>query len=318
MDKLTSLRVFCRVLESNSFAQAARDLGLSAGMVSKHVARLEGELGTRLLNRTTRRVNATEAGRGYYRRAQQILRALDEAEEEISALGETPRGWLKVSMPLDFGLSYLAPLVADFLAAQPQMSLEAIYEDRTVDLVSEGFDLAVRVGSMPDSSLIGRKLAEDRDIVCASPDYLRLHGTPQHPGELREHAHLSYHYWPGNDSYTFHGPDGQISVYWRSRLRANNGSSLVAAAVRGLGIIALPTFIVGDALRRGELVQILPDYRMETISIYALYPHRTLVSAKLRAFVDFLAARLGGSDYSLRASAEATGGSTSGCGAAMP
>ncbi len=318
MDKLTSLRVFCRVLDSHSFAQAARDLGLSAGMVSKHVARLEGELGTRLLNRTTRRVSATEAGRGYYRRAQQILRALDEAEEEISALGGAPRGWLKVSMPLDFGLSYLAPLVADFLSAHPQMSLEAVYEDRTVDLVSEGFDLAVRVGAMPDSSLIGRKLAEDHDIVCAAPDYLRRHGTPQHPGELREHAHLSYHYWPGSDTYVFHGPQGQISVNWRSRLRANNGSSLVTAAVRGLGIIAQPTFIVGDALRRGELVQILPDYQMDAINIYALYPHRTLASTKLRAFVDFLAARLGGDDYSLRNADEAGDGSTSGAGSATP
>lgn len=316
MDKLTSLRVFCRVIETASFAQAGRELKISPAMISKHVARLEQDLNTRLLNRTTRRVSATEAGRSYYQRTQQILAALDEAEEEISTLSGRPSGSLKVSMPLDFGLSHLAPAVADFLVEFPEMSLEVQYDDRRVDMVSEGFDVVVRIGVMEDSSLIARKLAEDRDVICASPEYLRRHGTPSHPSELRHHAHLSYHYWPENDNYTFDGPDGPVTVHWGSRLRANNGSSLCTAAIRGLGVIAQPTFIVAEALRRGDLVHILPEYSVGPIGIYAVYPHRRLLSTKVRSFVDFLARRFADADYFSRDSQ--AGAAISGVGSPTP
>jgi DNA-binding transcriptional LysR family regulator len=293
MDRVTTLSVFAKVVESSSFAAAARHFGLSPAMVSKHILSLEERLGARLLNRTTRQVSPTEIGREFYERATRILADLDEAEQAASALQATPKGLLRLNGPLSFGIRHLSPAILDYLAACPDAEIDVTLSDRVVDLVEEGFDLAIRIGRLADSSLIARRIAPCRIVVCAAPAYLKKHGAPRRPADLAAHNCLGYSYAALRNEWRFTGPDGVESVRVAGRLNANNGDVLRLAALRGEGIVIQPTFLIGDDLASGELVPILPGFVPDELVIQAVYPHSRHLSVKVRSFIDFLVARFG-------------------------
>jgi DNA-binding transcriptional LysR family regulator len=293
MDRVTSLSVFVKVVEGSSFAAAARHFGLSPAMVSKHINTLEERLGARLLNRTTRQVSPTEIGREFYERATRILTDLDEAEQAASALQATPKGLLRLNGPLSFGIRHLAPAIVDYLAACPEAAIDVTLSDRVVDLVDEGFDLAIRIARLADSSLIARRIAPCRIVACAAPAYLKKHGAPRRPADLVAHNCLGYSYAALRNEWRFIGPDGAESVRVAGRLNANNGDVLRLAALRGEGIVLQPTFLIGDDLASGKLVSILPGFVPDELAIQAVYPHSRHLSVKVRSFVDFLVARFG-------------------------
>lgn len=293
MDRLTSLEVFNKVVESASFSEAARQLGLSRAMASKHVQSLENRLGIRLLNRTTRRLSLTEAGSDFYNRTAQIVADLEDAEAKAADLHLTPRGVLKVNAPLSFALSQLGPILPAFLADHPEVQINLTLNDRIVDLVDEGYDMAIRVGRLADSSLIARKLARCRMALCASPGYLKRHGTPKTPEDLSRHNCLGYTYSARPNQWEFDGPAGHVTVPIKGNLLANNGDILRDAAIADEGIVIQPTFIVGSDLCAGKLVPLLPDWRVPDIAVYAVYPENRHVAAKVRSFVDFLVKRFG-------------------------
>ncbi len=293
MDRVTSLSVFVKVVEGSSFAAAARHFGLSPAMVSKHIVSLEERLGARLLNRTTRQVSPTEIGREFYERSTRILADLDEAEQAASALQAMPKGLLRLNGPLSFGIRHLAPAIIDYLAACPEAAIDVTLSDRVVDLVDEGFDLAIRIARLADSSLIARRIAPCRIVACAAPAYLKKHGAPRRPADLTAHNCLGYSYAALRNEWRFTGPDGAESVRIAGRLNANNGDVLRLAALRGEGIVIQPTFLIGDDLASGELVSILPGFVPDELVIQAVYPHSRHLSVKVRSFIDFLVARFG-------------------------
>lgn len=294
MDRLSGMAVFVRVVEEESFSAAARVLGLSKSAVSKQVAALEDRLGARLLNRTTRRLSLTDAGVAFYDRAQRIVADAEEAEAAVSQLSATPRGVLRVNAPVSFGVQHLGPVLPEFMDAHPDLSVELTLNDRFVDLVEEGFDVAVRIGRLPDSSLIARRLAPLRRVVVASPAYVAAHGAPQQPEDLRDHACLLYAYLLRGDAWALRGPEGRaVEVRVDGRLRANNGDVLRAALLGGMGVAYMPSFLVGNDLAEGRLVRLLPEWQDDSAGIYAVHPHARLVPPKVRAFVDFLAERYG-------------------------
>lgn len=294
MDRLTALEVFVKVVESQSFAAAARELGLSPAMASKHIQALEERLGARLLNRTTRRLSLTEVGRGYYERSRQVLADLEDADRAASDLHRAPRGRLKVNAPFSFGIRQVGPAVAAYLATYPEVTIDLDLNDRYIDLLAEGVDLALRVGRLTDSSLIARRLAPIRLVAVAAPAYLERHGAPRTPQDLAAHNCLLYTYAATADEWRFVGPGGSDTVVRISgRLLANNGDVLLAAAVAGLGVALAPTFIAGEHVQAGRLATLLPGYATPEVALYAVYPPGRHLSAKLRSFVDFLAARFG-------------------------
>lgn len=293
MDRFIQLEAFTRIAETGSLTEAARRLGLSRSRLSRVLQELEARLGVRLVNRTTRRLSLTEPGQRLLPRCQRLLADLVEAEEEAVVAGGRPRGLLRVSAPVSFGTLHLAPLVPDYLAAFPEVELDLVLDDRFVDLIDEGFDLAVRIGRLADSGLVARRLAPCRMQVCAAPAYLARHGAPTSPAELARHACLGYSYWAGGGAWELIGPDGPVLVRFRPRLRANSGEALAAAAAAGQGIVAEPTFILAPWLASGALVPILPGWRVRELAVHAVFPEGRLVSAKVRRFVELLAARLG-------------------------
>lgn len=297
MDRLTGMEVFVRVVETGSFTRAAEQTGLSRAMVSKHVLELENRLGVRLLNRTTRKISLTEAGAGYYERSAQIVAEIAEAERAAAQLNLRPRGLLKVNAPMTFGTLHLAPAIPAFIEANPEVTVELTQNDRVVDLVEEGYDLAVRIGRLPDSSLVARRLAPCRMVVCAAPAYLERRGTPRTPDDLTRHDCLGYTYSPDRDLWRFTGPEGERLVRIAGPFRANNGDSLRAAALAGLGLILQPSFILGEDLKAGRLRAVLTDYAAPEIAVHAVYPHGRHVSAKVRQFIDFLVDRFGPEPY---------------------
>jgi len=287
MDVLTCMKTFVAVVESESFTAAAARLDASKAVVSKYVGMLEDHLGTRLLNRTTRRLSLTESGAVYYERCLQILADVDEAEQAAAQLTAVPRGTLKVAMPVSFGTIRIAPLLTEYLRRYPEVRLDIALADRRVDLIEEGFDLAIRVGSLAESGLIARRLAADRIVLCAAPSYIARCGAPSVPADLARHACLNYSYASGGDEWRFEGGAGAVRI--DGPMRANNGDMLRMAALDGAGMIWQPHFIVGEDLRHGRLVELLPDYPGPEIGIHALYPSRKHLSAKVRTFVDYLA-----------------------------
>lgn len=297
MDHLMSLRVFAKVVETQSFTEAARQLGLSRAMASKHIQALESGLSVRLLNRTTRKLSLTEAGSAFYTRTAPLLADLDDAEAEVADLHTTPRGLLKVNAPVSFAVLQLAPILPQFMADNPDMQIELTLNDRRVDLVDEGYDLALRIGDLEDSSLIARRIAPARLVACATPTYLKRHGTPAHPRDLADHRCLIYTLGRRPGRWAFNpaeGGDGApVSIDVDGPLRSNNGDILRQAALGDQAIAVLPTFIVGPDIMSGALVPILCDWRIPDFGVYAVYPQNRHVSAKLRRFIDFLVARLG-------------------------
>lgn len=293
LDRLTGLEVFTKVAATGSFSAAGRALGLSQTMVTKHIAALEAHLGVKLFHRTTRKLSITDAGRNYLESAERILADVEAADSAVAADRIEAKGLLRLSAPVSFGARQIAPLLPEFAQRFPRVSVELGLNDRLVDLAEEGWDLALRVGSLADSSLIARRIAPCRTVLCASPGYLKAHGTPRTVAELADHNCLGYTLsrLAGADRWTF-GARGDVSVNVAGNLRANNGDALLAAAVAGQGVIYQPTFVAADALRAGTLVAIALDHAaFEFAGIYAVYPPDRHPPAKLRAFIDFLAAR---------------------------
>ncbi len=263
-------------------------------MVSRHIQELEARLGARLLNRTTRKISLTEAGHVYYDRSAHLLAELSAADSEVAELHTRPRGTLRVNGPVVFGSLHLAAAVADYMAAFPEVKIELTLNDRVVDLVEEGFDCAVRIGALADSSLMARRLAPCRLVVVASPDYLARHGTPQAPADLTKHDCIRYMYGEGGDIWHFHGPDGPQPVRVQGQLRTNNGDAMRIAASRGMGIAVIPSFIVSAELASGALVPILHGWgTADKLAVNVVYPPGRNPSAKLRSFIDFLVPRFG-------------------------
>jgi len=292
MDKYQEMRVFTAVVDAGSFVAAADALGMSKAAVSRYVSDLEQRLGARLLHRTTRKLSLTAEGEVFLARSREILASIEDSEAEISTRSHTASGLLKVSVPVSFGIQHLAPLWSEFMQANPRVSLDVQLADRIMDLVDEGFDLAVRIARLPDSTLVSRKLASTRLVLCASPDYLRTRGTPDHPNDLADHDVIGYSLLAMSDQWQFTGPDGPITVKVRPHIWSNNGDTCVAACVRGAGIQLQPTFLIASELASGQLVEVLPQYRSIKLGIYAVYPTRKFVMPKVRALVEFLSARL--------------------------
>jgi DNA-binding transcriptional LysR family regulator len=291
MDHLTGMAVFAKVVETGTFTGAAQAMGLSKGAVSKQIAKLEDRLGARLLNRTTRRSSLTEVGAAFYERCRRIVAEAEEAELAVTRLHAEPRGTLRVNLPMSFGMIHMADALPDFMAAYPEISLDVTLDDRVVNVVDEGYDVVIRITDLPDSSLIARRIAPFRIATCASSAYWDAHGRPKHPGDLRNHACLLYSYLSNLNEWRYRGPDGPFAVRVDGPMRGNNGDLLRAAAVAGLGVVRSPTFIVGCDLVEGRLEQVLAEYEDDDRGIYAVYPHNRHLSAKVRAFVDFMATR---------------------------
>lgn len=298
MSRLDEMAVFAEVVEAEGFSAAARALGMSKSAVSKQISRLEDRLGVRLLNRTTRQLSLTEAGTTFYEASRRVLDEALAAETAVSSLAEAPRGLLKLNAPMSFGFLHLARVIPEFHERHPQIVIDAVMNDRFVDLVEEGYDVAIRIiGGMTDSSLIARRLAPSRAILCASPGYLARHGEPQRPEELGDHACLIYSNLDRRHEWRFSGPQGPVRVKVKGPFQANNGDALCSAALAGMGIAALPSFIVGEHLLAGRLRPVLCGFPLGAQGIYAVYPHNRNLSAKVRAFVDFLADRFGPEPY---------------------
>ena len=290
MDRLTEMEAFVQVVDHGGFTEAARRLGLSKSAVSKHVSALEARLAARLLNRTTRRVSPTEVGLAYYDRARAVLDGAAEADSMVTAMQATPQGTLRVSAPVSFGVSQVAPAVAAFLGACPGVDVQMVLEDRFVELLAESYDVAIRVGTLADSSLRARRLTETHGALVASPAYLAAAGTPRSIDDLGSHQLLHYSHLSSGNFWRLRGPSGeerQIRV--GGRLTVNNGEALMRAAEAGLGIALTPDFMLGDALTSGRLVEVLPGRPGGTLGVYAVYPEGRFQQPKLRAFVDVMA-----------------------------
>lgn len=288
MNKLREIECFIAVAELGSFVKAADALGISKAAVSRTVLELEARLGSRLMQRTTRRLSLTEAGTLYLQRCKQIVAALEEADDLLSAGTANPTGLLRINAPLTFGVLHLAPLWPIFLERHPGVALDITLSDRIVDIIDEGYDMAIRIARLSDSTLVHRKLATTTGQVCASPAYLEKYGTPTHPHELTQHQAICYTYAAGKDEWQFSGPEGPVSVKVNSRMHVNNGDSCVAAALAGIGITRQPTFMIDQHLRSGRLVPLLAGYSTMELGIYAVYPSRAHLPAKMRAMLDFL------------------------------
>jgi DNA-binding transcriptional LysR family regulator len=294
MDRFESLRVFVKVVEHGGFAAAARDLQLSRSAVSKAVIDLETELGAQLLVRTTRSASPTESGLAYYEKAVAILADVEEADAMVGRLNGEPRGLLRVNAPMSFGTLYLAPVLADFMEKYPELKIQLVLGDQQIDPVQQGFDVTLRIADLPSSSLVARKIAPARRVICAAPLYLQRRGTPKHPHDLRNHECLTYGHLATGSQWKLTGPDGDHWVPVRWTLCSNNAEVLYDAAVKGRGIALLPTFIAGPKLRSGALRVVLSDYKAPELAIFAIYPQTRHLSVKARAFIDFLLERFAG------------------------
>jgi len=293
MDRLRAFEVFVAVVARQGFARAVEALDTSPANVTRYVAELEAHLGTRLLNRHSRKLSLTESGEALYERARAILADVDEAVAVTSAATLRPQGRLRINAPLSFGLLHLATRWPDFARRYPQVELDVALIDRVVDVVEEGFDLAIRISRSGSTAHAARKLATSRNVVCASPAYLRAHGTPATPAELAQHACIVYEY-VGSEWTLLDAGGRPQTVRVRAAMQTNNGDTAVAAARADLGIVWQPTFLVGPDLRAGRLVPLLPGWRVPDIDILAVYPSRRHLSAKVRAMIDFLADEFSG------------------------
>lgn len=289
MDRFREMECFVAVVEAGSFVAAGDTLRLSKAAVSRSIIELESRLGARLLQRTTRRLSLTEAGRAYYARCKQILAELDEADSAVGRVTGHPVGKLRVNAPFSFGIFHLAPLWGPFMERYPDVELEVNLSDRLVDVVEEGFDVVIRISRLQDSSLVYRRLASTRIILCATPEYLARHGTPTTVQELAAHRVIAYSYAARGDTWVLTGPHGEEEIQTEPRLRANNGETCRAVALAHQGLVLQPDFLVGDDLARRRLVEVLPDYRGPELGICAVYPSRKHLSVKVRVLVDFLA-----------------------------
>ena len=297
MDNLNDMATFASVVSEGSFSRAAQSLGLSKATISKRISRLEDRLGARLLNRTTRRLSLTEIGSAFNEHCSRLVAEAEEAEQTVTALTANPRGTLRVNVPMSFGRLHIARAIPQFLAQYPDLKVDITLDDAFVDLVHGGYDLAIRIADLPDSSLVARRLAPSRRVVCGSPGYFRRRGVPETPDDLKNHECLSYRYLATTGSWPFRKGQRTWSIPVSGSLSANNGDVLLAAAVAGTGLVLVPTFMVEQQLRSGALRPVLASYAESDFGIYAVYPHRRHVSAKVRAFVDYFVERFGPAPY---------------------
>jgi DNA-binding transcriptional LysR family regulator len=300
LDRFHAIEAFVKVVETGSFARAAERLGVSVSSVSRHVAELEAHLDARLLNRTTRRLSLTEIGSTFHERCVQLLGDLEEAEESAGAGTVAPRGTLRLTSDVSFGTRYLAPAIAEFMTRYPQVRIDAELSGRIVDLVDEGFDAAVRIGLVGGQNLVARKVGATQLVCCAAPAYLAQFGEPRTPEDLAAHACLTYAYTPQSGLWHFRDREGsEHGIRVTGPAHANSGGFLEALAVAGLGIILEPDFIVGPEVRAGHLVPILRAFAPPASAIHVVYPSRRHLSAKVRAFTEFLAQRFTGAEWAL-------------------
>ena len=298
MDRFENMNAFVRVVEAGSISAAADRMDVAKSVVSRRLKELEEHLGVELFHRTTRQMNLTDSGRAFYQQSVRILADILEAEHATSQFHGALKGNLKVAVPLSFGLMHLGPAITAFLQTHPDIEFDLDFNDRQVDLLAEGFDLAIRIASLPDSSLIARRLAPIQAVMCASPAYLERMGTPQTPEQLVKHRCLVYNLISNSDNWNVHDTAGQsIKTRIIPYLKASNGEFLRDAAVGGLGIVLLPAFIVYREIERGALVPILTGYHYTQLAAYAIYPQTRHLSQRVRAFVDFLSKRFEGMPY---------------------
>jgi DNA-binding transcriptional LysR family regulator len=293
LDKLASLKAFVKVVESGSFAEAGRQLRLSRSAISKYIGELEQSLGVQLVIRTTRHASPTENGQLYFERALTILSEIDAADQAVTQSLAAPRGLLRVNAPMSFGTIRLGPVVADFMTRYPDLQLQLVLSDDLVDPVQDGFDVTLRIAELESSSLVARRIMPVERAVCASPDYLAAHGTPDHPDDLRRHVSLTYGFLLTGNQWKLSGADGDHWIQPAWTLCVNNAEVLRDVAIKGKGVALLPRFIAEHALETGELRAILNDYSAPPLALYAIYPPTRHLSVKVRFFIDFLVERFG-------------------------
>ncbi len=294
MDEFAAIPVFVAVIESGGFSAAARTLGVSKSAVSKRINHLESHLGVRLLHRTTRKLSLTEAGELYYEHAAQALSAAGKAEDAVTKLQGEPQGKLKISSPMSFGRLHVAPLIPKFLQRYPKLQIDLMMDDKNIDLVAGGFDIAIRAGDMPDSTLIARKLAPLRQVLCASPTYIERYGMPVTPSELCKRNCILFSYSGDANEWTLNKDDQSEAVMVSGSYRVNNSEAILEALREGVGIGRLPTFVAGPDLKAGNLLRVLDSYHMPDHIFYAVFPERQYLPAKVRAFLDFAVEYFGG------------------------
>jgi DNA-binding transcriptional LysR family regulator len=298
MDRFENMRTFIRVVEAGTISAAADRLGVAKSAVSRRLKELEEHLGVELFHRTTRKMNLTDTGRAFYHQSVRILEDVLEAELATSQAHGTLKGSLKIALPSTFGIMHMGPAINEFLKAHPQIEFDLDFNDREVDLIQEGFDLAIRIANLPDSSLIARRLAPIQNIICASPSYLEQMGSPRTPDELVDHRCLVYSLLSDYEYWNLTDIDGkEIRTKIHPYLKASTGEFLKDAAVEGMGIIMVPSFIAYKEIERGALVPILKDYKIPHVDAYAIYPQTRHLSQRVRAFVDFLVKRFEGTPY---------------------
>lgn len=297
MDRIDAMRAFVAVVTEGSFSNAANTLQTSPQLVSKYVSKLEEQLNSRLLNRTTRKVSLTEAGNHYFAHAQQILLSIDDMESQLGGLQQNPKGVLRISAPVSFALKHMAKLITDFQMRYPLVTVDLQLTDRKVDIVEEGFDVALRIGQLKNSSLIAKKIAPIRVVLCAAPEYLKKHGTPTQPTDLEHHRYLHYSYMNTDSKDMIHQLLKAKYLKHGSEFRSNNGDVLVGAAIAGAGLVLQPTFIISEAISSGKLVVVLPELEPEALGLYAVYAHRKLLPHKMRCFIDFMEGYYGSPPY---------------------
>ena len=301
MDRLTEMEAFATVVDQGGFTDAAKKMGISKSAVSKHISSLEARLGARLLNRTTRRVSPTEIGLAYYDRARRVLSDAGEADALVASMQSAPAGLLRLSVATDFGVNHLSPILGDFLQQFPDITVNMLLNNRYVELISEGFDMAIRMGDLEDSSLRARKLTETQMRMIAAPSYFEKHGRPTRLDDLNSHKLLHYSNQASGNAWKITAPSGEErqirSAGW---LSVNDGQSLLNACIAGLGVAYLPSFLYANAMEQGQVVDVMPDLPVERTGIYAVYPPGRFTQPKVRAFIDFLVAHFnekGGQDW---------------------
>ena len=294
MGEFAAIPVFVAVVENGGFSSASRSLGVSKSAVSKRINQLENHLGVLLLHRTTRKLSLTEAGERYYEHAAQALSAAKKAEDSVTELQGEPRGKLKISSPMSFGRLHVAPLIPKFMQRYPKLQIDLVMDDRNIDLVADGIDVAIRAGDMPDSTLIARKLAPLRQVLCASSTYIERYGMPITPSELSERNCILFSYSGDANEWTLNKGDKSEAVMVSGSYRVNNSEAILEALREGVGIGRLPTFVAGPELKGGNLVRILESYHIPDHIFYAVFPERQYLPAKVRAFLDFAVEYFGG------------------------
>ncbi len=297
MDTIDGMRTLVAVVSEGSFSRAAERLSMSPQLVSKYVAQLESRLGARLINRSTRRLSVTEVGQAYYERCGDVLADIDEMENAVGDATAAARGKLRINAPMTFGTMHLSRAIADYQCAQPAVSVDLTLDDRVVDIVSEGYDIAIRIGRLRESSLVARKLAPVRLVVCGAPEYLAERGIPETPRDLEDHECLRYTLSSDSGRWEFREGDETHAIKVNGSFLANNGDAIRLAALAGRGLALQPTFIVGDDIRAGRLQLLLQGYEVDPMGVYAVYAHRKYLSGKVRTFVDYLGGYFGSPPY---------------------